>query len=106
MRYLIADALRLWKDISDSDLPLAVDMGIKDSGSFQATSGGVAKAWEKRTLPKTLELGQPKVSGALALEEGAKWRAYWDGLTEEEKIAENDFNRDFWRGMQRKVGGV
>jgi hypothetical protein len=106
MRYLIADALRLWTGISNEALPSAVDMGIKASGGFQSTAGGVAKAWEQRAVSKTLELGQSKLSGAEALEEARAWTNYWESLSPEEQEAERQDYRAFWRDMQKAVGGA
>jgi hypothetical protein len=99
---LVADAMRLWKEIPTGDIADAVDEGLIDAGKYPVNAGTVAKAW-KDPKAKTLELGQSKTSGALALEHAREWEKNWNMMTEEDQDRDREQHREFFSGLRARL---
>jgi hypothetical protein len=102
---LVDDALRLWASIPDEALTAAVEAGIIEAGAWPATAGLVARCFERAKAPTLPSLGYID-SSSKVLQGARDWDAWWNGLTDEEREAERQHHREFWRGLGRKVGAT
>jgi hypothetical protein len=105
MTLLIEDAVRLWRDIPSERLTEAVEAAQKEAGGFPATAGLVARCYERRQAPKTLELAAPDTAtGVRVLMD--EFDSRWEAMTQEERDAEMALRERVCRDARAKIGGA